>query len=53
LQALSLLAACVERWQSQWNPGPYLVVDESMVKWSGEGDMQIMKIPRKPTSCGF
>jgi hypothetical protein len=38
-QALGLLAACVKRWQSEWNPGNYLTVDESMVKWTGKGEM--------------
>ena len=38
-QSLKVLEECCKRWQSMWNPGSYITVDESLVKWTGGGEM--------------
>ena len=40
-QAKSLLKVCVSTWQDSWNASSYLCVDESMVFWTGKGDMHL------------
>lgn len=48
-----MMEECNRKWQAEWNPGNYLCVDESMVKWTGDGEMHLTYLPRKPTSLGI
>ncbi len=48
-----LLTHCVKLWQINWVPGTHLVVDESMVDWSGATTGHLSWIPRKPHPLGF
>lgn len=52
-QSKAMLAACVKAWQKAWTPGTYITIDESMVMWTGKGDLHLTYMPRKPTSLGF
>lgn len=40
-------------WQAAWAAGPELVIDESMMLWTGEGSAWLIYLPRKPTPLGI
>ena len=44
---------CRRQWQEAYNPGTYIVADESMVFWVGTGSAHLTYIPRKPTPLGI
>jgi hypothetical protein len=46
------LEACTQRWQHAYSPGTVLVVDESMLFWTGLG-AHLTYLPRKPTPLGI
>lgn len=46
------LNECESAWMSAWNPGDYLVIDESMIGWSGVGQNELAYLPRKPCDLG-
>lgn len=48
----SLLDACMSTWMAAWAAGDYLVIDESMVGWSGMGQNELTYLPRKPCDLG-
>ena len=50
---LELLEKCNATWQSAWNPGTMLTMDESMVFWKGTGEVHVTYQPRKPTKYGI
>ena len=45
--------ACNRCWKGAFTPGLFLVVDESMIFWSGRGMPGWIVIPRKPRSTGL
>ncbi|NBX97284.1 hypothetical protein EBQ81_00260, partial [bacterium] len=47
------LHACNDQWKTSWEAGTYLVVDETMVAWSGTGTAHLTYIPRKPSPLGI
>ena len=49
----SFMEQLFKHWREAWNAGDYLVVDESMVFWTGLGDLHITYLPRKPTPFGI
>ncbi len=51
-KVLALMEACCEKWQSAWTPGDVIVPDESMIHWTGTGEVHITKLLRKPTPFG-
>ena len=34
-----------EHWREAWNAGDYLVVDETMVFWTGQGEIHVTYLP--------
>ena len=38
---------------SAWNPCDFLVIDESMLGWSGMGQNELTYLPRKPCDLGI
>ena len=49
----ALQQAFCDRWQAAWTPGNVIVPDESMIFWTGTGEVHINYIPRKPTPYGI
>ena len=47
------LHAYNDQWKTSWEAGTYLVVDETMVAWSGTGTAHLTYIPRKPSPLGI
>jgi len=47
------LHACNKQWKAAWEPGTHLVVDETMVMWTGLGAAHLTYIPRKPSPLGI
>ena len=47
------LKSCTDLWQSQFVPGTYLTVDETMVFWTGLGPAHLTYLPRKPAPLGI
>lgn len=43
---------CSKHWQRQYKPGRYLIPDETMIFWTGQGG-HITHMPRKPTPVGI
>lgn len=50
---MPLLEACNKAWQAGWDPATVLVIDETMVAWSGASTGHLTFLPRKPTPLGF
>lgn len=40
-------------WRGAWNPCTYLVPDETMIFWTGTGELHMTYLPRKPTPYGI
>ena len=49
----ALQQAFCDRWQAAWTPCNIIVPDESMIFWTGTGEVHINYIPRKPTPYGI
>jgi len=47
------LDACQENWRLAAHAGTVLVVDETMVPWTGLGEMHLTYMPRKPAPLGI
>lgn len=47
-----LLELCQKKWREAWQPGTYLVADETMVFWVGAAP-HLTYLPRKPTPLGI
>jgi hypothetical protein len=39
-------------WQDVYKPGFSMVVDESMIGWTGAANVHITVLPNKPTPAG-
>lgn len=46
-----MVELCNERWRNAWQPGTYLVADETMIFWVGAAP-HLTYLPRKPTPLG-
>lgn len=53
LEVQPWLDECCTKWRDAWNPGTYMILDESMIFWVGTGDVHLTLIPRKPTPLGI
>lgn len=51
--ALDLVAHFSATWQGAWTAGTYLVPDESMIFWTGAGEVHMTYLKRKPTPFGI
>ena len=51
--ALNLVKTFAATWRGAWIPGMYLFPDETMVFWSGAGELHMTYLPRKPTPYGI
>lgn len=51
--ALNLVDTFAATWRSAWNPSTYLVPDETMIFWTGAGELHMTYLPRKPTPYGI
>ncbi len=51
--SLLMLQAACEAWMEAWSAGNVLTVDESMIFWTGTGEIHVTYIPRKPTPYGI
>ena len=47
---MDVFSAC---WRVAWSPGPSLVIDESMIPWTGATTGRLMVILRKPSPVGM
>ncbi len=52
-KVLELIKTCNATWQAAWYAGEYLTGDESMIFWTGKGEMVVIHMPRKPTPYGI
>lgn len=50
---LLMLKEAVDAWVAAWNPGNIITVDESMIHWTGTGEIHVTYLPRKPTPYGI
>ena len=48
-----MLQAACEAWLSAWSAGNIITVDESMIFWTGTGEIHVTYLPRKPTPYGI
>ena len=44
---------CCATWQEAWTPGDIIVADETMVQWTGTGEVHVTFQARKPTPYGI
>lgn len=51
--AMRLINTFGEKWRDAWTPGTYLVPDETMVFWTGTGELHMTVMFRKPTPYGM
>ena len=51
--AMRLIAAFNEKWRDGWTAGTYLVPDETMIFWTGSGELHMTFLFRKPTPYGM
>ena len=47
------MEACNTRWQDAYEPATHIVVDETMLFWTGQGEAHLTYLPRKPTPLGI
>jgi hypothetical protein len=50
---LLMLEEAVETWLGAWTAGNIITIDESMIHWTGTGEIHVTYLPRKPTPYGI
>lgn len=48
-----LFNTAIKQWQHAWRAGTRLVIDETMIWWTGLTEGHLSYLPRKPTPLGF
>lgn len=48
-----LIQAAKDAWNAAWNAGYRIVLDETMMWWTGLTSGHLSFLPRKPTPLGF
>jgi hypothetical protein len=52
-KVVDMLNIFCNRWREAWQPGPSLVIDETMISWQGASSGRLMYVQRKPSPFGI